>query len=64
MRDSSSDQTEIAPLPSLEELQGSDQPFVIADHQGMVVLINPALEAVYGWRPDDLVGTSLGPDAA
>lgn len=60
MRDSSSDQTEIAPLPSLEELQGSDQPFVMADHQGIVVAINPAFEAVYGWQPDDLVCSSLG----
>jgi hypothetical protein len=60
MRDSRSVQTEIAPLPSLEELQGSDQPFVMADHQGIVVVINPAFEAIYGWQPDDLVGTSLG----
>ena len=60
MRDSSSVQTEIAPLPSLEELQGSDQPFVIADHQGIVVAIYPAFEAIYGLQPDDLVGTSLG----
>jgi PAS domain S-box-containing protein len=60
MSDSSSDQKETAPLPSLEELQGSDQPFVMADHLGIVVAINPAFEAVYGWRPDDLVGTSLG----
>jgi PAS domain S-box-containing protein len=60
MRDSRSVQTEIAPLPSLEELQGSDQPFVMADHQGIVVAIYPAFEAIYGWQPDDLVGTSLG----
>ena len=60
MRDSSSVQTEIAPLPSLEEHQGSDQPFVIADHQGIVVAIYPAFEAIDGWQPDDLVGTSLG----
>jgi PAS domain S-box-containing protein len=60
MRDSRSVQTEIAPLPSLEELRGSDQPFVIADHQGIVVAIYPAFEAIYGWQPDDLVGTSLG----
>jgi len=60
MRDSRSVQTEIAPLPSIQELQGSDQPFVMADHQGIVVAIYPAFEAVYGWRPYDPVGTSLG----
>ncbi len=60
MSDSTSDPKGTSPLPSLEELQGGEQPFVMADHQGIVLTINPAFETVYGWRPDDLVGTSLG----
>jgi PAS domain S-box-containing protein len=47
-------------VPTIDELQRSDQPFVLADHQGIVVSINPAFERVYGWRPEVLVGTSLG----
>lgn len=55
-----------SPMVSIEELQGRDLPFVLADHQGMIKEINPRFEEVYGWQPEDLRGQSLSlilPDA-
>ena len=45
------------PTPTLASLQTSDAPFVLADHKGVVLAINPAFEQVYGWSEAELVGT-------
>jgi PAS domain S-box-containing protein len=46
-----------APTLTLATLQTSDAPFVLADHKGMVLAINPAFGQVYGWSEAELVGT-------
>lgn len=51
---------QVADNPTIEELSTSDAPFVLADHQGNVLALNPAFERVYGWSESDLVGSSLG----
>ena len=45
---------------TLAALQNSEAPFVLADHKGVVLAINPAFELVYGWSELELVGTPLG----
>jgi PAS domain S-box-containing protein len=47
-------------IPTIASLQSSDAPFVLADHRGVVIALNPAFETVYGWTPEELVGTPLG----
>jgi PAS domain S-box-containing protein len=47
------------PVPSIASLQAGDRPFVLADHLGNVVAINPAFQATYGWSQADLAGTPL-----
>lgn len=42
---------------TIASLQNSDAPFVLADHKGVVLAINPAFEQVYGWSEAELVGT-------
>ena len=49
--------TMAAPTPTLASIQTSDAPFVLADHKGVVLAINPAFEQVYGWSEAELVGT-------
>ncbi len=44
---------------TIEALQNSDRPFVLADSLGQVVAINAAFERVYGWTEDRLRGQSL-----
>jgi hypothetical protein len=34
--------------PSIDELRQGDRPFVLADHQGVVIGINPAFQKAYG----------------
>ncbi len=48
-----------SPMVSIEELRRRDQPFVLADHQGLIEEINGRFEEVYGWQPEDLRGQSL-----
>lgn len=47
------------PPASIEALRTGDAPFVLADSLGLVVEVNAAFEAVYGWRQADLQGQSL-----
>jgi PAS domain S-box-containing protein len=44
---------------SIEALQNSDRPFVLADDLGQVVAINAAFQSTYGWTEDQLRGQSL-----
>lgn len=46
----------MAPHPSIQALQQSDAPFVLADQLGNVLAINAAFERVYGWSSEELVG--------
>lgn len=46
-------------IPSIEALQAGDSPFVLADHEGNVLAVNPAFEAVYGWKSEDLIGQPI-----
>ena len=43
--------------PTLASLQTSDAPFVLANHKGVVLALNPAFQQVYGWSEAELVGT-------
>lgn len=45
--------------PSIEALQNSDKPFVLADAEGLVTAINQVFEDTYGWTIDDLKGQTL-----
>lgn len=47
------------PAPSIEGLRSADAPFVLADSLGLVLEVNAAFEAVYGWTQVDLKGQSL-----
>jgi PAS domain S-box-containing protein len=47
------------PTPSLEELQQSDRPFVLADHDGIVLAINAPFQQAYGWTQEQLRGQPL-----
>ncbi|MEB3264040.1 MAG: PAS domain S-box protein [Synechococcus sp.] len=52
--------------PTIEELESSDLPFVLADSHGTVVRFNQAFARVYGWTPEQLIGEPIGlilPDA-
>lgn len=52
--------------PSIEELEASERPFVLADSLGNVLRFNQAFASVYGWSADRLIGEPLGlilPDA-
>ncbi len=46
--------------PSLEQLRQGDRPFVLADHNGIIVAINAAFEQAYGWSDEQLRGQPLG----
>ncbi|MBD2422952.1 PAS domain S-box protein [Cyanobium sp. FACHB-13342] len=46
-------------MPTIEALQNSDRPFVLANSLGEVVSINAAFQATYGWTEDQLRGQSL-----
>ncbi|MEB3200538.1 MAG: PAS domain S-box protein [Synechococcaceae cyanobacterium] len=46
-------------VPSIQALQQGDVPFVLADHEGNVLAINPAFQLVYGWTEADLVGRPI-----
>jgi len=48
-----------APPPSIEALRTGDAPFVLADSLGLVLEVNAAFVAVYGWSQSDLKGQSL-----
>jgi PAS domain S-box-containing protein len=51
---------------SVEELRLKPLPFVLADHQGLIMEVNHYFQQAYGWRPEELVGESLSkilPDA-
>ena len=45
--------------PSIDALRQGDAPFVLADAMGLVMEVNPAFEAAYGWSQADLQGQSL-----
>ena len=44
---------------TIEALRVTSLPFVLADHQGMILEINQHFSDVYGWSQDDLSGQSL-----
>ena len=46
--------------PTIASLQNGDSPFVLANHKGVVLALNPAFHQVYGWSEAELVGTPLG----
>lgn len=46
-------------MPSIQNLQRGDRPFVLADSLGQIVSINPAFEQAYGWRDQQLRGQPL-----
>lgn len=46
-------------IPSIESLENSDRPFVLADHLGQVLGMNKAFIDTYGWTPDSLRGQPL-----
>ncbi len=48
-----------APVPSIAALRLGDVPFVLADALGLVLEVNEAFTAAYGWAQDDLRGQSL-----
>jgi len=45
--------------PSISQLKSGSAPFVLADSLGLVVEVNPAFEAAYGWTVAELQGQSL-----
>ncbi|MEI7666089.1 MAG: PAS domain S-box protein [Synechococcaceae cyanobacterium ELA263] len=45
--------------PSLEELRHGASPFVLADHNGLIVSINSAFQHAYGWSDEQLRGQPL-----
>lgn len=45
--------------PSLAELQSGQQPFVMADENGLIVEINGAFQRAYGWTIEQLRGHTL-----
>lgn len=45
--------------PSIARLRVGEVPFVLADSLGLVLEVNPAFEAAYGWSQADLQGQSL-----
>lgn len=45
--------------PSIEDLRRGEQPFVLADHQGVVLDVNPAFEAAFGWSGAEIRGQPL-----
>lgn len=56
----------MADVPSLESMQRSELPFVLADTLGNIQAINAAFERVYGWTLADLADepvTRILPDA-
>ncbi|WP_259722550.1 PAS domain S-box protein [Synechococcus sp. CS-1328] len=53
-------------LTSIEQLRHTGQPFILADHQGLILEVNDSFEQVYGWDQADLVAKPLSvilPDA-
>lgn len=46
-------------VPSIQDLQQGDRPFVLADSLGQIVAINSAFEQAYGWQEKHLRGQSL-----
>jgi PAS domain S-box-containing protein len=47
-------------MVTIEELRQRSLPFVRADQEGVIEEVNPLMEEVYGWTPEDLIGNSLG----
>jgi PAS domain S-box-containing protein len=45
--------------PSLEALRHGASPFVLADHNGLIVAINAAFQQIYGWSETQLRGQPL-----
>jgi PAS domain-containing protein len=51
---------------SIEALRRSGRPFLLADHQGLILEINESFQQEYGWSPDDVLQRPLSlilPDA-
>lgn len=46
-------------LISVEGLRLQSLPFILADHQGMIMEVNDLFQEVYGWSQEDLAGQSL-----
>ena len=44
---------------TIKELGEQSLPFILADHEGMIMEVNQKFEDVYGWRQEELVGQSL-----
>ena len=45
--------------PTIDELEATGLPFVLADHLGVVQSVNEPFEREFGWAAGDLVGTPL-----
>ena len=45
--------------PSLEALRHGESPFVLADHNGLIIAINAAFQQAYGWSEEQLLGQPL-----
>lgn len=50
---------EATAVPSIQDLQQGERPFVLADSLGRIKAINPAFERAYGWRNHQLRGQPL-----
>lgn len=46
--------------PSIEALASGDRPFVLADDHGVVIGMNEAFRAFYGWSDAGLIGEPIG----
>lgn len=45
--------------PTIDDLEATGLPFVLADHLGVVLSVNESFEVEFGWAASDLVGTPL-----
>ncbi len=45
---------------TIDDLRQRALPFVRADQEGVIEEVNDLMQQVYGWRPEDLIGHSLG----
>jgi PAS domain S-box-containing protein len=46
-------------VTTIDEMRLQPLPFILADHEGMIMEVNQHFEDVYGWRQQELAGKSL-----
>ncbi|MDX2097452.1 MAG: PAS domain-containing protein [Leptolyngbyaceae cyanobacterium bins.59] len=47
-------------MKTIEELkQETDFPFLITDHEGLIVYVNDSFRSVFGWEEDEILGQPL-----